>query len=84
MIYISNKNNSYQDLNSFEKEIWDIIRDIPGCEFELSDIYNYKERLQKLYPNNKHIESKIRQNLQKLRDKSYIEFMSSGKYKRLK
>ncbi|MEE0778152.1 MAG: DUF262 domain-containing protein [Massilimicrobiota sp.] len=84
LIYISNKNNSYQDLNSFEKEIWDIIRNIPGCEFELSDIYNYKERLQKLYPNNKHIESKIRQNLQKLRDKSYIEFMSSGKYKRLK
>lgn len=47
-------------------------------------MYNYKDELEELYPNNNNLESKIRQNLQHLRDKGYIEFISRGKYRRLK
>jgi type II restriction enzyme len=37
--------------------------------------------LRNKYPNNNFIKDKIRQQLQKLRDKWYLEFLERGKYR---
>ena len=72
-----------------EKEIsakgWllDIMRCVDNLskkEFRLNDMYLFENDLNKLYPENKHIKDKIRQQLQVLRDKGYLEFTSRGNY----
>lgn len=50
-------------------------------EFELDDVYAFEERLRKIYPGNKNVRPKIRQQLQVLRDKGYLEFLSRGYYR---
>ena len=72
-----------------EKEIsakgWllDTIRSIEKLkkhEFTLDDIYIFENELSKLHPENKHIKDKIRQQLQVLRDKGYLDFTARGRY----
>ena len=43
-------------------------------EFSLNDIYAFESALKEKFPNNRHIKDKIRQQLQILRDKGYLEF----------
>jgi len=73
-----------------EKEIsakgW--ILDVMRCvekikkhEFALDDIYRFEKELAIIHPENKHIKDKIRQQLQILRDKGYLEFVSRGYYR---
>lgn len=50
-------------------------------EFTLGDVYTFEKELSKLHPENKHIKDKIRQQLQILRDKNYLEFFGNGRYK---
>lgn len=50
-------------------------------DFSLDEIYNFEPVLKEKYPNNNFIKDKIRQQLQFLRDKGYLEFVSSGKYR---
>jgi len=50
-------------------------------DFTLQEMYNFEPILREKYPNNNHIQDKIRQQLQFLRDKGYLEFVSSGKYR---
>ena len=50
-------------------------------DFLLDDIYGFEEELARLHPNNKHIKDKIRQQLQFLRSKNYLEFKGGGKYR---
>jgi type II restriction enzyme len=50
-------------------------------EFELQDVYAFESRLKVLYPNNRHVREKIRQQLQVLRDHGYLEFVSRGFYR---
>lgn len=49
-------------------------------EFTLDDIYVFETELSKLHPENKHIKDKIRQQLQVLRDRGYLEFSNRGQY----
>jgi len=72
-----------------EKEIsakgWllDIMRSLEKLgrlEFTLDDIYAFESELSKLHPENKHIKDKIRQQLQVLRDKGYLDFTARGRY----
>ncbi len=72
-----------------EKEIlakgWllDIMRCIDRLgkkEFILDDIYAFEGELSKLHPDNSHIKDKIRQQLQVLRDKGYLDFTSRSHY----
>jgi len=51
--------------------------------FTLNDINKFENHLKKIYPSNKHIKDKIRQQLQLLRDLGLIEFLGSGKYRKL-
>ena len=48
--------------------------------FSLDEIYAFENILSKKYPENKHIKDKIRQQLQVLRDKNYLQFLGGGKY----
>jgi len=49
-------------------------------KFTLNDIYAFENELSRLHPQNKHIKDKIRQQLQFLRDKGYLDFVSRGYY----
>jgi len=51
--------------------------------FTLDDVYKFEAKLKLKYPNNNFIKDKIRQQLQVLRDKGIIEFVSRGKYKKI-
>ena len=55
---------------------------IPSETFRLEDIYKFEVDLKHKYPNNNFIKDKIRQQLQLLRDKGIIEFISRGTYKK--
>ena len=72
-----------------EKEVsakgWllDIMRSIERLgrkEFALDDVYMFERELGKLHPENRHIRDKIRQQLQILRDKNYLQFTGGGRY----
>lgn len=73
------KNISKKDWGN---EIINIIREL-AVNFSLSDIYKYEEKLKILFPKNKNIKPKIRQQLQILRDAGKIDFLDRGKYKKL-
>ncbi|HAH32239.1 MAG TPA: restriction endonuclease [Elusimicrobia bacterium] len=50
-------------------------------EFTLDEVYGFEQALQSKHPGNKHIKDKIRQQLQLLRDKGYLEFKGKGQYR---
>ena len=56
---------------------------IPAEDFSLSQVYAFTEELQRKHPENNFVRDKIRQQLQVLRDKGFIEFTTRGNYKRL-
>lgn len=75
-----------KDIKKAELKGW--ILDVMNCidslhktEFVLQDLYAFEEDLKIIHPENKHIKDKIRQQLQFLRDKNYLDFVGSGKYK---
>ena len=49
--------------------------------FTLKDVYAFEKDLSIIHPNNKNIKPKIRQQLQFLRNKGYLEFITPGQYK---
>jgi type II restriction enzyme len=64
------------------------ILDIMNCidalqkkEFTLTDMYSYENDLKTIHPENNNIKAKIRQQLQFLRDKNYLDFTGQGTYK---
>lgn len=64
-------------------DVLDCVNQIESNEFYLEEIYAYTEILQRKHTNNHNIEAKIRQQLQFLRDKGFIEFLGGGFYKKL-
>jgi len=50
-------------------------------EFILDEVYVFEKELSRLHSENRHIKDKIRQQLQILRDKGYLDFVSPGYYK---
>jgi type II restriction enzyme len=73
---------------SFDSKGWilDImlcVDSIPKDVFTLEDVYKFENKLKLKYPNNNFIKDKIRQQLQVLRDKGIIEFISRGNYKKI-
>lgn len=49
--------------------------------FSLDEVYSFETDLKLKHPDNKHIKDKIRQQLQFLRDKGYLEFLGKGHYR---
>ncbi len=75
------KNNI--ELRGWLMDILSCINRIPDSEFNLRDIYFFEKMLSFKYPNNNNIKAKIRQQLQFLRDKGYVEFLGRGKYRKI-
>jgi type II restriction enzyme len=64
------------------------ILDIMNCidtlnkkEFTLQDMYSFENDLSEIHPENRNIKPKIRQQLQFLRNKGYLEFLGEGLYR---
>lgn len=74
--------------NNLESRGW--LMDVLNCvnsinneDFSLQDIYAFVEQLQEKHISNHNVEAKIRQQLQILRDKGFIEFTIRGHYRKL-
>jgi hypothetical protein len=73
------------DMNSrgWLMDVLNCVNRVPTSEFTLRDIYNFEPELQIKHPQNKNVKAKIRQQLQFLRDKGFLEFTGVGKYKKV-
>lgn len=58
------------------------IEAIPKKQFSLDEVYKFEDKLKLRHPNNNFIRDKIRQQLQVLRDKGVIDFVSRGVYRK--
>lgn len=74
-------------VNSIDSRGW--LSDILSCvdrlesTFTLNQMYTFVKELKIKHPTNNNIEAKIRQQLQLLRDKGFLEFSSRGNYKKI-
>ena len=59
------------------------VNQIPTIEFTINEIYLFEEYLYTKHPDNNNIKAKIRQQLQFLRDKGYIEFLGTKRYRKI-
>jgi hypothetical protein len=50
-------------------------------DFTLDEVYAFERHLGDLYPGNQNVKPKIRQQLQYLRDREFIDFVSRGNYR---
>jgi len=80
------KTTFLKDFSNFKTKGW--LLDILKCiellnrkNFSLQEIYIFENYLRNKHPENNNIQAKIRQQLQILRDKNYLEFVSRGKYR---
>ncbi len=62
-------------------DVMNCVEKLGAKEFSLKEIYTFEEHLSKKHPENKHIKDKIRQQLQFLRNKGYLEFLEKGFYR---
>jgi type II restriction enzyme len=53
-------------------------------DFSLSEMYAFEPLLKNKHPENNNFQAKIRQQLQFLRDKNVMEFVTPGKYSLVK
>lgn len=62
-------------------DVMNCIEQFGTREFLLEEVYSFERDLARKHPNNSHIKDKIRQQLQMLRDRGYVEFLSRGAYR---
>ena len=55
---------------------------IPNEDFCLDEVYAFTEELQSKHPENNFVRDKIRQQLQYLRDKGFVQFVGRGRYQK--
>jgi type II restriction enzyme len=82
---------AYERVRPFEKlniekrgwtlDVLNVVRSLGKREFELPEVYAHTNQLAKLHPQNHHINPKIRQQLQILRDLNFLEFLGNGSYR---
>lgn len=62
-------------------EVMKCIESLGRRDFQIDDVYAFEDHLSRIYPGNQNVRPKIRQQLQFLRDRGYLEFMSRGYYR---
>jgi type II restriction enzyme len=62
-------------------EVMKCVEAIGKRRFGMDDAYAFEERLSGIYPNNRHVKEKIRQQLQVLERNGYLERISRGSYR---
>jgi hypothetical protein len=70
-----------QEARGWLLEVMKCIDSIGRREFDIDDVYAFEAQLSLLYPDNQNVRPKIRQQLQFLRDRGYLEFVSRGCYR---
>lgn len=83
--YIRIKNLQTGNINArgWLLDVLNCVNDIKSNDFTLNDVYTYVDILHQKHQDNNNVEAKIRQQLQFLRDKGFIEFMGRGHYRKL-
>ena len=64
-------------------DVLNCVNKIQTRDFSLSDVYDFVEELQLKHINNNNVKAKIRQQLQILRDRGFIEFLGNGNYRKI-
>ena len=64
-------------------DVLNCVNSIRSDTFTLKEMYGFVDVLQELHQDNHNIEAKIRQQLQLLRDKGFIEFLGGGVYRKI-
>jgi DNA phosphorothioation-dependent restriction protein DptH len=72
------------DTKKFKEDILDCIDQIQNNIFTLPDLYIFEKHLSVRHPENDSIKRSIRKNLEELKDDGYLQFITPGKYKKLK
>lgn len=82
--YVRIKNLETRNVKSrsWLMDVLNCVNDIESDEFCLQEVYAYIDILQERHVDNHNIEAKIRQQLQFLRDKGFIDFLGGGNYKK--
>ena len=84
VVYKVNRSNQLEtkDMNSrgWLMDVLNCVNQISSKSFTLDEIYQFENLLHIKHPKNNNIKPKIRQQLQFLRDKGFIEFLGNGKY----
>jgi type II restriction enzyme len=62
-------------------EVMKCVEAIGRESFTLDDAYAFEDRLSRLYPGNRNVRPKIRQQLQVLRDRGWLAFTGRGRYR---
>ena len=71
------------NLRGWILDVLNCVNKIKSETFTLQEIYQYADFFKEKHSDNKNIEAKIRQQLQFLRDKGFIEFIGQGNYRKL-
>lgn len=82
-----NKTNALEmkDINcrGWLMDILHCVNKISTQLFTINEMYSFENELRIKHPKNKNIKPKIRQQLQFLRNKGFIEFLGNGKYRKI-
>jgi phosphatidylserine/phosphatidylglycerophosphate/cardiolipin synthase-like enzyme len=79
---IPDKEMVAKSLTGWMREVYLVVQSLSDEIFNLQEMYGHINHFSKIYPNNQHIEEKIRQTLQSLRDIGLIEFLDNrGNYR---
>lgn len=62
-------------------EVMKCVEGLGKRQFTIEDAYAFEDHLSRLYPGNRNVKPKIRQQLQFLRDRGYLDFVSRGYYR---
>jgi type II restriction enzyme len=57
------------------------VENLEKTTFTIEEVYRFEDDLRQAFPSNRHVKEKIRQQLQVLRDKGYLEFLNRGTYR---
>ncbi|MBQ7454634.1 MAG: restriction endonuclease [Selenomonadaceae bacterium] len=71
------------NLRGWLLDVLNCVNEISSDVFKLQDVYKFAEQLSKNHSDNHNIEAKIRQQLQILRDRGFIEFIGRGVYRKV-
>lgn len=73
-------NLDYQ-LRGWTMDVLNLVRQLGKSQFSLGELYDRSGELARLHPRNRHVNEKVRQQLQRLRDMGLVEFLGRGTYR---
>ena len=77
---VSSRNES-PETRGWLLDVMKCVESLGKRDFTLDEVYAFERHLGDLYPGNQNVKPKIRQQLQYLRDRGFIDFVSRGNYR---